>query len=309
MYHYIAHGLRIIAEFPCPEFAPAIFEDHTADVIIGLGQTPAALEDPIQAGGFYQAKPNQFLLTLDQIQIARFWVQDGKRITIEPAPGSDKDTIRLFLMGSALGALLHQRGQVILHGSAVETERGAVVFVGPSGVGKSTLAATLQQKGYRVLSDDVCSVTYDAATQEALIHPGLAHLKLWADATEQLALTHFATRRVQPDLEKYALLFQDTYDPTPVRLQTVYLLAPSTFNEWQIEPLDQLQKVEALIANTYRQHFLQGLGVRPHHFLQLAQIARQVRLCRVVRPMNGFQIDELVRRLADDWAGRSSFED
>lgn len=301
MYHYFAHGLRIASEFACPELAPATFADLAADVILCLGQTPAALENPVKGGGFYQAKPNQFLLTLDQIQIARFWVQDGNRITIEPAPGSDEDTIRLFLMGSALGALLHQRGQIILHGSAVETERGAVIFVGPSGVGKSTLAAALQQKGYRVLSDDVCSVNYNAATQRALVHPGLAHLKLWADATEQLALTQFATRRVRPDLEKYSLPLHNTYDPTPVDLHTVYILENSNLNEWQIAPLPHLKKMEALLANTYRQRFLEGLGMRQQHFRHLTRIADQVRVCRVKRPAAGFCVTELTERLTADW--------
>ena len=41
-----------------------------------------------------------------------------------------------------------------MHGSAVATARGAVIFVGPSGVGKSTLAAALQQKGKSILLID-----------------------------------------------------------------------------------------------------------------------------------------------------------
>jgi hypothetical protein len=301
MYHYFAHGLRIASEFACPELAPATFADLAADVIICLGQTPAALEDPVKAGGFYQAKPNQFLLALDQIQIARFWVQDGNRITIEPAPGSDEDTIRLFLLGSALGALLHQRGQIILHGSAVETERGAVIFVGPSGVGKSTLAAALQQKGYRVLADDVSSIVYDEAAREAQVHPGLAHLKLWADAAEQLDLSAVATRRVRPELEKYALPLSNPFAQAPVRLCAVYILSDSNLGEWRIESVAQLQKVEMLVANTYRQRFLVGLGMRQQHFQQITRIASQVRVYRVTRPAIGFCIAELCERLIAEW--------
>ena len=54
----------------------------------------------------------EFLLKLDDI--ARFLVQHGEEILIQPAAESDEDGIRLFLLGSALGALLHQRGRLIL---------------------------------------------------------------------------------------------------------------------------------------------------------------------------------------------------
>lgn len=299
MYHYFAHGLSITSELLCPELTQVEQNGHAPDVLIHLGTTPTALENPTKQSVLYQAKPNQFLLTLDQI--ARFWVQDGKQITIEPAAESHEETIRLFLLGSALGALLHQRGQVILHGSAVETARGAVVFTGPSGVGKSTLAAALQQRGYRVLADDVCSIVYDETVQEAQVHPGLAHLKLWADAVEQLALTAAATRRVRPELQKYALPLSNTFHLKPVRLHKVYILAPGNLGEWQIEPFVQLKKVEALVANTYRQRFLVGLGMRQPHFQQLTRIASQVRVCRVKRPTAGFCVAELCERLIADW--------
>lgn len=299
MYHYFAHGLSITSELLCPELTQVEQNGHAPDVIIRLGVTPTALENPTKQSILYQAKPNHFLLNLNQI--ARFWVQEGKQITIEPAAESHEDTIRLFLLGSALGALLHQRGQVILHGSAVETARGAVVFTGPSGVGKSTLAAALQQRGYRVLADDVCSIVYDETLQEAQVHPGLAHLKLWADAAEQLDLSAVATRRVRPELEKYALPLANSFAQRPVRLYAVYSLSDSNLGEWRIEAVAQLQKMEMLVANTYRQRFLVGLGMRQQHFQQITRIASQARVYRVTRPAIGFCVAELCERLIAEW--------
>ncbi|MCP4397035.1 MAG: hypothetical protein GY801_07015 [bacterium] len=62
-------------------------------------------------------------------------------------------------IASELGALLHQRELLPLHGSAIKVNDGVCVFVGLSGNGKSTVAAAFRQRGYQVLADDVCVVS------------------------------------------------------------------------------------------------------------------------------------------------------
>jgi len=304
MPHYIAHGLKIFSELTCPELMPAS-DDAPADASFVLGATPESLDAPTGGGATYQARANEFLLSVPGV--ARFWVQDGMRITIEPDAGAGEDVMRLFLMGSALGALLVQRGQVILHGSAIETERGAVVFVGRSGIGKSTTAAAYQQCGHRVLTDDVCTIAWDAAAQRACVHPGLAHLKLWADSRDKLALQETAARRVRPELEKYALPLLESYDPRPVLLHAVYILQTAPRNdaqaqaEWKIEELGRLEKARALEHNLYRLRFVDDLGRREQIFQELTRATRRVRVCRVTRPEKGFRLEELVERIAADW--------
>ena len=61
----------------------------------------------------------------------------------DPAPGRDlyESDVRVFLLGSCIGALLHQRGILVLHAGAIHTDKGAVLFTGPWGIGKSTLLA------------------------------------------------------------------------------------------------------------------------------------------------------------------------
>ncbi len=59
----------------------------------------------------------------------------------------DDDDVRLFLLGSVMGAVLHYRGVTPLHGNGFVHEGGAVLVLGNMGVGKSTLAAALVKKG------------------------------------------------------------------------------------------------------------------------------------------------------------------
>lgn len=310
MYHYLAHGLHIESQLACPELLPYRSNGKPADVQIRFGDVPPELANPTSKGVLYQAKKNQFLVKLDQI--GRFLVEDGEKIVIQPAPESDEDGIRLFLLGSVLGGLLHQRGRLILHGSAIELSpplvpepvagppRRAVAFVGPSGVGKSTLAAAFRQRGYRVLTDDVSAIAL-TEDKRAILFPGICHIKLWADAAKKLALETTTMRRVRPQLEKYALSLREEFDPTPVPLVAVYVLSTTNKQEFELKPVAQMMKFRLLLNHTYRDRFVEALRVGKIHFKQVARIAQQVKISRVIRPSIPFQMKELIELLEQDF--------
>jgi hypothetical protein len=114
-----------------------------------------------------------------------FAVRGGRRIDVDPAPGADAAEVRTYLLGSGLGLLLHQRGELPLHVSAVVLDGRAWAFTAPSGTGKSTLAAALHlHAGLRVLADDVAVARApgDDGQQPLELWPGLPVLKLRSDA-------------------------------------------------------------------------------------------------------------------------------
>lgn len=88
--------------------------------------------------------------------IARFRISLASRSVflgpINPAIG--EDYLLHLLYDQVLPRIIAHNGSLVLHGSGVETDRGAIVFLGETGRGKSTLAATFLAKGYRVLGDD-----------------------------------------------------------------------------------------------------------------------------------------------------------
>lgn len=90
---------------------------------------------------------------------AIFAIQNGDTIQVSPMAGADEAKIRLFLLGTCMGALLMQRKILPLHGSAIAIDGKAYAFVGHSGAGKSTLASAFINKGFQLLSDDVIAVT------------------------------------------------------------------------------------------------------------------------------------------------------
>ena len=111
-------------------------------------------------------------------EAGRYAVRGGCEIFYDPAEGASARNVRLYLLGSAFGALLHQRGILPLHANAVALDGQVHAFLGHPGAGKATLAAAFHDRGYRLLSDDVCAVRLDAQDRP-WVEPGMPRLRLW----------------------------------------------------------------------------------------------------------------------------------
>ena len=70
---------------------------------------------------------------------------------------SNRD-LRTFLVGSALRALLIQRGQLLFHGTALVKDGKAVLLLGQPASGKSTLAWCMNHQGWKLLSNELSLV-------------------------------------------------------------------------------------------------------------------------------------------------------
>ena len=54
-------------------------------------------------------------------ETAFYCIEDGRKITVSPLAGADPEKVRVYLLGTCMGALLMIRGMLPLHGSAVES--------------------------------------------------------------------------------------------------------------------------------------------------------------------------------------------
>jgi hypothetical protein len=100
-----------------------------------------------------------------------------------------------LLLGPGLPLLLFADEILCLHASAVAQESGAVLFVGDSGRGKSTLAARL---GARRLADDIVPCTLLDGMPHAL--PRFPQLKLpWQDPSVPERMPLRALVELEPD--------------------------------------------------------------------------------------------------------------
>ena len=80
--------------------------------------------------------------------------RDPVVVRYHPHEGTAPETLRHLLLDDVLPRALSLTGAFVLHGSAVVTDGGALVLLGVSGTGKSTLAAAFARSGRPLLADD-----------------------------------------------------------------------------------------------------------------------------------------------------------
>jgi hypothetical protein len=288
---YRLFGLNLRSQIDLAGVAPAI-EAEAADVEVVLGNVPSGDYPP-----GYSATPGGTMLTV--AKVGRYLIREGREIVIEPAEGASERNLRLFLLGSAIGALLHQRGLLPLHANAINLGGRAVAFSGHSGAGKSTIAAWFHDRGYPILADDVCVIGFDEAGR-ALAYPGIPRLRLWREALEASGRDAGAYDRSFDEMDKYDVPTASDPKNEPLPLEAIYLLRRAEEDgAAAIERLTGVDAVDTLISNTYRGGYLRTIGRTAEHLAACLRIVRAVPVFRAKRLWGFERFDEQARHLHD----------
>jgi hypothetical protein len=271
---YSCFSFRLASDIRLDELHEATLGDPRPLVRIRRGAVPQRLRGGGRSFDGLQVAADDALLTLPGV--ARFLIRGGQEIVVDPHPGVTERTLRLFLLGSVLGILCHQRGLLPLHANAVVASGRAFAFAGESGAGKSTLAAEFEKRGYRLLADDVCMVDFDERGA-ALAWPGIPRLKLWADAAVRFGHDCSGLDRVLDDAPKFQVPSIAHADCGPVPLRRLYLLSRTAEGvEGGIERLRGHRAMAAIMAHTYRGFCLGPLGLGARHFRHCAELLDSV---------------------------------
>ena len=88
------------------------------------------------------------------------WAVDpaGGSVDVLPEPDAAATSIEHRLVSVIIPLLLAERGDLVIHASAADTDAGAILFAGPSGRGKSTTVAALARAGLSTLAEDGLAV-------------------------------------------------------------------------------------------------------------------------------------------------------
>ncbi|MBN1181839.1 MAG: hypothetical protein JXB49_06100 [Bacteroidales bacterium] len=292
--YYYVHGLTISSDIVLPELV--VIEEQEPDVLIRSDKVPNHLPSIKGAGVLYEAAQDDFLFKLDKV--AKYRVQEGKYITVEATETATSEEVRLFLLGSTMGALLHQRSMLAIHASSVNKDNKGLLIAGVSSSGKSSLAAGLLEKGYSIISDDVSVIGFEKEDGH-YIFPGIPHLKLWKDVLLHLNES-LDLEKVRPKLEKYkkSVCLKGRLDP--IGLDKIIILSTKNTPGYHFEEVFGSEKFILLRQNTYRIQFISKLNKTKSYFENLTKLAALTRVFRVERPSSPIQIRDLATFVEDN---------
>jgi hypothetical protein len=115
--------------------------------------------------------------------LANFYLMNHfNDIRCYPDTGVSIETVRHLLLDQVIPRILGENGHIILHASAIMSGGSAVIFIGETGAGKSTIASSFHQKNGTLISDDC--VLLDSEYDVNVMIPSYVGARLWEDSTE-----------------------------------------------------------------------------------------------------------------------------
>jgi hypothetical protein len=206
-------------------------------------------------------------------ELADFEVSaDGFSVQGFPAPGVTSPTVEHLYLNQVMPLALSRQGKLVLHGSAVDIGGQGVAFLGESGRGKSTLAASFATEGTRFLTDD--GLLLEWVVDRCMILPSHPSIRLWEDSQDALVSERTAMAPAVSFTSKSRFLagpgiaFCDEARP----LRRLFFLGEGEVETPTIEPLRPAEALIELVKHSFLLD-IEARDMLARHFDDLSRLA------------------------------------
>lgn len=167
---------------------------------------------------------------------------------------------------------------LVLHAALMNSPFGAIAFTGPSGIGKSSLSASLRLFGWTLVGDDtmVVSNTGSHFTAQAV----LPQLRLRPDAARALCGSHAENNDIDR-AGKHVFSLPNVH--TPSQLSTIFVLEVASEDEVSVERLRIAEACLAIVANSFA-HQPDDIEEASKRFGLAADLACRIPVFRLTYP-------------------------
>lgn len=289
-YYYKIFGLTIRSDFEF--FSLPASASHDYDVCINKASIDFSVTPEEQAKFCY----NDDFIMLAWHRVATFRIVGKDVIEVDPKPETDMELLALPLFGRVFASLLHRRGNLVLHASAVAMNGIGFALLGDKLAGKSTTASAFITSGYKLVSDDVVSLSFSSEGQ-VICKRAFAEVKLWDDASAQFELDATKSDHIL-DTTKRKQWLHSGFSEGPVSMKAVYILDRK--DRTKIEILPSVEAFQSLLRFTYLADFgsnLFGPEITANHMKLCAEMAEALDVCRLTVPTGLDRLKETVNHV------------
>jgi hypothetical protein len=210
------------------------------------------------------------------------------------------------LLDQVMPRVLEDLGHLMIHGSAINTADGTILFMGESGHGKSTVAASFENSGIPLLTDDCMRLKACSDNSIACI-PTYQSLRLWPDSARTVM---DGTSSEQMSTETNKLRINLPPNPTlgPTLVAAIFALTPpgqksSAITFSRVAPA---RAVALLLAQCFRLNPTDAEATKGA-FQRCADVVERVPVVELSYPRDYGQLpairDAVLQRAADsDWS-------
>ncbi len=175
---YLLYGVEISVDFKIPGLRPHKVQKLDLQVQRSNQIRRAHWDHVVNEGLQTLAKmadtPSQWVIEIPHVLRARIQ-KNGRELRYEVL-NKNFVAAQSLVLSYLIPLWLSVRGQMVVHASSVDSDGEALVFIGRSGYGKSTLAAFLHQSGNGVIGDDATLLSFKSGQIKAV--PSYPEVKL-----------------------------------------------------------------------------------------------------------------------------------
>jgi len=257
--------------------------------------SPHKVEHP--STGIRKIKKDYFYLEIHDVGIFEvFGPKNGTTNVFYQMINPDKKiTFFNWLFGSVIAAVLHLNDKMIIHSSATVFQDKLHLFCGQSGIGKSTIAAKLFEKGYPIFSDDKTVISWNKKLGEFEAEPSLPIMRLWVNSIDNIKDQSILQKGLQlsQEEEKFQFLIKEKNQIKEKKTIAKIFVIRNVSSELilKCKKLQGNRKIQAIKNQIFRLNFLFKFekSLMVQSFVQ-----KLIQQCdvHVVRRPDGTSIDE-----------------
>lgn len=297
-YHYQLGGLKIASELKLHQLEQTICggSSQKTDVNIVIVDHPPATTQSMQSINNWMCGDKDAIHFVIE-GLAQFLIIAGKQIQIYVEPNAELSEVELFLTGTAMGVVYHQRAIHPMHAACMARGNKAIALSGDTGEGKTTLAYAMMKRGHALITDDIAPIAVQE--KDFYVYNEKPVLKMWRTTADFFGVSVAGMQSITNRHNKFYLPVVKS-EFTTHRLDALVILASDEdCSEPYLSKLSLLQSLAALRQHTYRSFLVPVLWGEENFLAHSLAIVQAIPILRLTRPRSLSQLGKAVDLLEE----------
>ncbi len=307
MKYYKIYNQNVMSEILLPEVIEIENPDNI-DVEIVVSDTYTDTSDNENTVHITSALSNWFYCGLSEkhmvfnVSSINFEITGGNKISVFLPKAYDGDKLRTYILGTAFGVIMMQKGVIPIHAASIESNRKSVLLTGFSNCGKSTYLEHLIRKGYKFSADDVSMLSIENGCPK--IYSAYPQRKTAKNILDKLQVDSLSFECIQESGKEKCLVREldswcaETLSPKAI-IEITPLRGGARFQPY-VEKMSGLNALKVVRRQLYRKQFYENNNVfTPGMMKTLLLTLKSVSVYRLIRPDDSECIDECVELIRE----------